>query len=177
MFRQIELQNCIPPDLPAITADANQLSQILMNLLLNAAQATSAGRQHHHPRRQGEVCRDDRAAGARHRQRHSGRHSAARLRAVLHHQARQGHRLGTQHHAELRAQPRRRHPGGEHSRLRHHGAGHAADPAGRQDGAASARRSSPSHAVFHPDCRRRSADLAHHRPRAGERGLRSLSAP
>ncbi len=43
MFRQIELQNCIPLDLPVISADANQLSQILMNLLLNAAQATPAG--------------------------------------------------------------------------------------------------------------------------------------
>jgi signal transduction histidine kinase len=43
MFRQIELQNCIPTDLPSITADANQLSQILMNLLLNAAQATAPG--------------------------------------------------------------------------------------------------------------------------------------
>jgi len=43
MFRQIELQNCIPPDLPSITADSNQLSQILMNLMLNAAQATAPG--------------------------------------------------------------------------------------------------------------------------------------
>ena len=43
MFRQIELQNCVPSDLPSITADANQLSQILMNLLLNAAQATAPG--------------------------------------------------------------------------------------------------------------------------------------
>jgi len=43
MFRQIELQNCVPPDLPSISADANQLSQILMNLLLNAAQATAPG--------------------------------------------------------------------------------------------------------------------------------------
>ena len=43
MFRQIELQNCIPLDLPSISADANQLSQILMNLLLNAAQATPPG--------------------------------------------------------------------------------------------------------------------------------------
>jgi signal transduction histidine kinase len=43
MFRQIELQNCIPLDLPSITADSNQLSQILMNLLLNAAQATQPG--------------------------------------------------------------------------------------------------------------------------------------
>jgi len=43
MFRNIELQNCVPADLPTITADANQLSQILMNLLLNAAQATAPG--------------------------------------------------------------------------------------------------------------------------------------
>ena len=43
MFRQIELQNCVPLDLPNITADANQLSQIVMNLLLNAAQATPPG--------------------------------------------------------------------------------------------------------------------------------------
>ena len=45
MFRQIELHNCIPADLPSITADSNQLSQILMNLLLNAAQATAPGGQ------------------------------------------------------------------------------------------------------------------------------------
>ena len=43
MFRQIDLQNCVPLDLPNISADANQISQILMNLLLNAAQATPPG--------------------------------------------------------------------------------------------------------------------------------------
>jgi signal transduction histidine kinase len=43
MFRNIELQNCVPADLPTIAADANQLSQILMNLLLNAGQATAPG--------------------------------------------------------------------------------------------------------------------------------------
>ncbi len=43
MFRQIILQNCIPVDLPVISADANQLSQVLMNLLLNAAEATPPG--------------------------------------------------------------------------------------------------------------------------------------
>ena len=43
MFRNIELQNCVPANLPTIVADANQISQILMNLLLNAAQATAPG--------------------------------------------------------------------------------------------------------------------------------------
>src|SRR5208337_541826 len=43
LFRHIQLQNCIPLDLPNISADPNQLSQILMNLLLNAAQATPSG--------------------------------------------------------------------------------------------------------------------------------------
>lgn len=37
------LENRVPDDLPAIRVDANQLSQVLMNLLLNAAQATSEG--------------------------------------------------------------------------------------------------------------------------------------
>ena len=37
------LENRVPTDLPAIRVDANQLSQILMNLLLNAAQATWEG--------------------------------------------------------------------------------------------------------------------------------------
>jgi signal transduction histidine kinase len=43
MFRHITLANRVPLDLPSVTADVNQLSQIIMNLLLNAAQATLAG--------------------------------------------------------------------------------------------------------------------------------------
>jgi signal transduction histidine kinase len=43
LFRGIRLEKNIPNDLPEITADANQLSQILMNLLLNAAQASPDG--------------------------------------------------------------------------------------------------------------------------------------
>lgn len=37
------LENRVPPDLPSIRVDANQLSQVLMNLLLNSAQATQEG--------------------------------------------------------------------------------------------------------------------------------------
>jgi signal transduction histidine kinase len=43
MFQAIELMKQIQPKLPAITADANQISQVLMNLLLNAAQAMPQG--------------------------------------------------------------------------------------------------------------------------------------
>jgi len=43
MFRTVELRKDIPPNLPAITADANQISQVFMNLLLNAGQAMPQG--------------------------------------------------------------------------------------------------------------------------------------
>jgi len=37
------LENEVPPDLPSLRVDANQLSQTFMNLLLNAAEATPEG--------------------------------------------------------------------------------------------------------------------------------------
>jgi signal transduction histidine kinase len=43
MLRGKQLENSVPRDLPSIRADANQLSQVLMNLLLNAAEATPEG--------------------------------------------------------------------------------------------------------------------------------------
>jgi signal transduction histidine kinase len=43
MLRGKVLENQVPSDLPHLRADANQLSQILMNLLLNAAEATTEG--------------------------------------------------------------------------------------------------------------------------------------
>ena len=43
MLRGKRLENQVPADLPHIRADANQLSQVLMNLLLNAAEATPEG--------------------------------------------------------------------------------------------------------------------------------------
>jgi signal transduction histidine kinase len=43
LFHGITLEKKIPQDFPEISADANQLSQILMNLLLNSAQASPEG--------------------------------------------------------------------------------------------------------------------------------------
>ena len=43
LLRGIHLENKVPSDLPSLRADTNQLSQILMNLLLNAAEATAPG--------------------------------------------------------------------------------------------------------------------------------------
>ncbi len=43
LFRKIKIETKMAPDLPAITADPNQLSQILMNLLLNGAEAMPEG--------------------------------------------------------------------------------------------------------------------------------------
>jgi signal transduction histidine kinase len=43
LFRGITIENNVPANLPAITADATQFSQVLMNLLLNAAQAMPQG--------------------------------------------------------------------------------------------------------------------------------------
>ena len=42
--RKAELHRRLPPGLPAIAADAGQLSQVVMNLITNAAEAISAGR-------------------------------------------------------------------------------------------------------------------------------------
>ena len=43
MLKGVTLRNEVPADLPIIRADFNQISQVLMNILLNAAQATPAG--------------------------------------------------------------------------------------------------------------------------------------
>lgn len=43
LFRAKHVENLVPPELPMIHGDANQLSQVLVNLLLNAAEATAEG--------------------------------------------------------------------------------------------------------------------------------------
>jgi signal transduction histidine kinase len=43
LFHNIKLEKNVPADLPPISADSNQLSQVLVNLLLNAAQAMPEG--------------------------------------------------------------------------------------------------------------------------------------
>ncbi len=43
LFHDIQLEKHVPADLPPISADSNQLSQVLVNLLLNAAQAMPQG--------------------------------------------------------------------------------------------------------------------------------------
>ena len=136
MFRQIELQNCIPADLPNISADANQLSQILMNLLLNAAQATPPG---------GKITiladKVKFAEVIELRVRDTGCGIPA---DILPHvfepffttKRGQGNWPGLEHHAKLCAQSRRRHPGGKHSGSRDYGARDAAHSPGGQNGTA-----------------------------------------
>ena len=43
MLRGKSVENQVPLDLPQIRADASQLAQVFMNLLLNAAEATAEG--------------------------------------------------------------------------------------------------------------------------------------
>ncbi|WP_164503500.1 PAS domain-containing sensor histidine kinase [Pleionea sediminis] len=48
-FRDIKVEQQIEPDLPTIKAQKNQLHQVLLNLLINAAQALAAQEDNTHP--------------------------------------------------------------------------------------------------------------------------------
>ena len=72
MFRQIELLNCVPPDLPNLSVDANQSVANPDEPAAERSPGNFAGRKHHHPRRQGEVRRGYRIARARYRARNPG---------------------------------------------------------------------------------------------------------
>jgi light-regulated signal transduction histidine kinase (bacteriophytochrome) len=117
MFRNLTLTNRVPLDLPPLTADVNHLSQILMNLLLNAAQATPAG---------GSItiaAELERTAGVVElRVTDSGSGIPADIlphifEPLFHNQARQRYWIGPQYQSKLRSQPWRRHPGRERRRI------------------------------------------------------------
>ena len=111
MFRNLTLTNLVSLDPPLITADVNQLSQVLMNFLLNAAQATPAGG------RITIMAELEQAAGiVELRVTDSGsgnpcRYPAAHFRAVLHDQAQKGTGLGLSMSQSYGSQPRRRYSG------------------------------------------------------------------
>ena len=92
-----------------LTADPDQLQQVLVNLLLNACDASAAGRAHP----PGSAGAAERADGPHRGSSISGSGIAARapargLRSVLHDQAaRRGDRAGAADRRQHRAQPRR----------------------------------------------------------------------
>ena len=103
------------PDLPPLEVDPQLITQALVNLIVNAAEATPAGWRH---RGRGDArdqprARRGRRPGARSRRRHPGRARAGAVQAVLHHQARGARsRPGGQpeHPARARRPHRRRQP-------------------------------------------------------------------
>ena len=93
----------LDPLLPRIMADEDMLHQALVNVLMNALQATPAGRtgdRHHAPGRRRRGDRD-----RRHRLRHLLRAHRVRVPTLLHHPA-HGHRPRAAHHATDHPAPR-----------------------------------------------------------------------
>ena len=90
-FNGITVEPVLATDLMPVFADDNEIQQVLLNLLYNAADAThsqgGAIRVVTENRSSGEHRRDHDARGGQ-RHRHSARKYRARVRSVLHHQTR-----------------------------------------------------------------------------------------
>ena len=122
--------------LPLILADADQLHQVLLNLVINAQHvAAGSSRTALHPPDQPSRPRPRRGAHQRRRQRarHSGASARARVRALLHHQAdRRRHRGRAGGEPRHRGSPRRyahgRLPARRRRCLPHHVAGRGGRP-------------------------------------------------
>ncbi len=107
----IEVALDLAEDIPPILADADQLHQVLLNLIINAQQSLQDQPAPRRIRVTQPLRRDRRRGphhGRRQRPRHSGASSRAGLRAVFHHQAHgHGHGRGTGGEPRHRRSPRR----------------------------------------------------------------------
>ena len=88
----LQLNVDVPPDLPAVSGDRNQLERVIVNLVTNASRATPSGGSITvaAERRGGRR----RVFGDRHRQRHSARLPAEDFRAVRPGSRSDGRRVG-----------------------------------------------------------------------------------
>ena len=162
---------------PSITADANQLSQILMNLLLNAAQATPPG---------GAIAvlaeKVKFAEIIELRVRDTG---CGIPPDILPHvfepffttKRGKGTGSGAKHHARAMCAATAERFRWKAFRTRAPPSASRCPSGRRGSSCRTPRRSLSRHGVLHPHCRRRSADAAHHRPRARGRRLSRCFLP
>ena len=128
-LNNVELSSSLAEELPAAQCDASQIQQVVLNLLLNAAEATQSKSERcvavETAARDGSVV----LIGFRQRRRHPSRKSRQDIRSVLHHQIRgQGSRPRPGRLLRHHPGARRRHRGQEPGWRGHHV---HRDPAGR----------------------------------------------